>query len=288
MLLSLVQQTARADSCDTAVRSEDVARCLAAQVRAADERINSSYRQLSAKESPGERLRLRDEERAWIRQRDAACGISEHGSDREQWYAELLVDYRTAVCATHYELDRAAELERRLSGSPGPAAPVGERRPAVSPPAGEASTYNVLSRATLRTGRWYFEVTIDRASISASAATAVWWGCRLEHISSGSITHVHSTDTAAPMVRGAIAIDLEAGRIYIRRDGVWVQGAPGSSGGDDVTPGQRYRCGIETTVPVGPLLDAHQLQLNFGDAPFDYALPEGYRPLADASSAASN
>jgi uncharacterized protein YecT (DUF1311 family) len=282
--LSLAHQPARADSCDNAVRSEDIARCLAAQVRAADERINSAYRQLLSKESPDERLKLRDEERAWITERDAACAISERSSDREQWYAELLVDYRTAVCATHYALDRAAELERRLSGSAAPAAPAAGVRVAALPAAAQASLYNIMSRAALRSGKWYFEVTIDPARISATAATALWWGCRWERDSTGSITRVHAADTAAPTVRGSIALDLDAGKLYVRRNGVWLEGAaPGSSGGNDVTPGRPYRCGVETTLPVGPLLDSHQLRVNFGDAPFDYALPEGYRPLSSAA-----
>jgi len=269
------------------VRSEDIVRCLAAQVRTADQRINSSYRQLIAKGSPDERARLRDEERDWIKRRDAACGISERSSDREQWYADLLVDYRTAVCATHYAQDRAAELERRLSGAVAPAAAARETRAAAAPPGSEMSMYDVMSRAAVRSGKWYFEVTIDPVKISATAATAVWWGCRWEHTSTGSVTRVHAEDTAAPILHAAIALDLDAGMVYIRKEGAWRTGPPGSSGGIDVTPGRPHRCGIETTVPVGDLLASRQLKLNFGDAPFDYSLPEGYRPLASAPVTAS-
>ena len=93
---------------------------------------------------------------------------------------------------------------------------------------------------------------------------------------------MHREDAAKSALHAAIALDLDAGKLYVRWDGLWHEGAPGSSGGIDVTPGQQYRCEVETTVLIQPLLMQGLLKLNFGDTQFDYEMPAGYSTLAAA------
>jgi hypothetical protein len=56
---------------------------------------------------------------------------------------------------------------------------------------------------------------------------------------------------------------LDPGKLYVRKDGLWVEGAPGSSGGNDVMPGQPYQCGVETTVEITPLIEQGLVRVNF-------------------------
>ncbi len=240
--------------------------------------MNIAYQRAMSALGEKERLTLKHAQRAWIKERDTACGLDEHQTDRELWYQDVLHDYRKAVCATHYEADRTAELNGLPTGGSSPA-PAVARAPDISQAPGR---YNVFWEFPVRTGRWYFEVTIDRSKISVTDPTVVWWGCRRDRTSIGSLTRVHVTDTNEPIQHGGIALDLVAGKLYVRKDGLWVEGAPGSSGGSDVTPGQPYQCGVETTVELTPLIEQGLVRVNFGDSNFEYALPSGYAPLSSA------
>ena len=188
---------------------------------------------------------LRRRQRAWIKERDAACGLDEHQTNRDQWYQDVLRDYRKAVCATRFAQDRTTEASIKCCR--------GHRARLLLQLCTALSPAITCSRAKHREpADGTLEITIDPAKISASGATAVWWGCRLNQTSTGSLTRVHSTDLERPIVRGGIALDLDVGKVYVRRDGQWLEGAPGNSEGTDVTPGQPYHCGVETTVPIAP------------------------------------
>ena len=83
------------------------------------------------------------------------------------------------------------------------------------------------------------------------------------------------------IVRVGFALDLEAGKLYVRRNGAWPRGVPGSSGGMDLKLGRTYRCGADSTALVAPLVEKGFLQLNFGEKAFSYSMPDGYRPFAE-------
>ncbi len=40
--------------------------------------------------------------------------------------------------------------------------------------------------------------------------------------------------------------------------------------------GRAYECGVETSAPIETFLKRHLIEVNFGDMPFYYPLPEGY------------
>jgi uncharacterized protein YecT (DUF1311 family) len=47
--------------------------CVQAELKAQDERLNGAYKSAMAKRGPAEQAKLRIEERAWIKRRDAEC-----------------------------------------------------------------------------------------------------------------------------------------------------------------------------------------------------------------------
>jgi uncharacterized protein YecT (DUF1311 family) len=56
-----------------------MAACVQAELKSQDDRLNAAYRAAMARRGPAEQARLRTEERAWIRQRDADCDAQATG-----------------------------------------------------------------------------------------------------------------------------------------------------------------------------------------------------------------
>ena len=56
-----------------------MAACVQAELKEQDDRLNAAYRSAMAKRGPAEQARLRVEERAWIKQRDAECDAQATG-----------------------------------------------------------------------------------------------------------------------------------------------------------------------------------------------------------------
>ncbi|AHE56294.1 hypothetical protein NX02_23395 [Sphingomonas sanxanigenens DSM 19645 = NX02] len=63
-----------------------MAQCIADEIKVQDERLNAAYRSAMDKRDEAGKIALRDEERAWIKARDAECqGLAQGGSiDRIQ------------------------------------------------------------------------------------------------------------------------------------------------------------------------------------------------------------
>ena len=280
LTLVLATPVAFADECTAPTTSEAIAQCLGKDLRASDGKINASYQELMRNLVEPNRTELRRDQRTWIHERDTNCGLDTKELDREQWYQALLQDYSKTICATRYTRARTIALDAALDALPGHAATSNADQRAHPAPIGAQSEYQVLSNSSRSSGHWYFEVTMSPKDI-AITPTAVWWGCRIGYQSYGSLSQIHAADSALPLARGGIALDLEAGKLYVRKDGIWVHGAPGSSGGVDLSPGRPYRCGLETTVALAAMITNGSLRLNFGQEKFDYAMPDGYRPFSD-------
>ena len=56
---------------------------------------------------------------------------------------------------------------------------------------------------------------------------------------------------------------------------------PGSARGLDVKLGRQYRAFVISSVAMNGLIAKQLIQINFGDRPFAYAMPPGYRPFAE-------
>ncbi|OGP68866.1 MAG: hypothetical protein A2W27_01350 [Deltaproteobacteria bacterium RBG_16_44_11] len=275
-----------ATECDNPKSSEEVAYCLGKELRNSDVKINQTYQTLISKLAKDEQEKLRQDQRAWIKERDSVCNCTSKESNREKWYQWLLKDYRKTVCVTRYTRQRTAELDRMLTDlslkSEVKETPTVPAQPASKKVKNVQGNYAMWSTNNKTSGRWYFEVTINRADIAKFSPTALSIGCtdRKFHTTSGVLYQIRSSDTNAPVFREGFALDLESGKLYLRGNGTWYKGVPGSSGGLDLKLNP-HNCGIETTVLIAPLIEKGYLQLNFGEKPFVYSIPDSYRPFVE-------
>jgi uncharacterized protein YecT (DUF1311 family) len=273
----LAAGTAVADDCADPKTSSAIAQCLAQDLRHSDDKINSSYQELMSKLDDPVKAELRRSQRAWIKERDSDCGTDTRETDREKWYQFLSTDYGKIVCVTRHTQQRTATLERMLEK---PSVNDSQKTP-PAPVANDKLDYRLLSKTSRDKGLWYYEVTVNPAEIAPYAPTTVWFGCRLEHQYAGGLFQVRAKRIIGQPMIGGIALDLDAGKIYVRIDGRWIVGEPGSSSGEDIKLGQQYRCGVETTALLAPLLANGSVEINYGKTSFVYLLPAGYRPFSD-------
>jgi uncharacterized protein YecT (DUF1311 family) len=282
-LALLMCNVGRAADCTDPRSSQEVAQCLEQTLRAADARINETYAEIMAKlDVPGQQ-QLRDEQRAWVRRRDMDCGLDSRKLTREQWYQELLTQYASAVCVARYTQNRSSYLDGLLRKD-STSGEIPAKTPANATPPEQSAAYESISRTGRQTGLWYFEMTISRFVLKTENpfdVVAIWAGCRRPHWHGGATTRIIPAMTYAAVHIG-IALDLNAGKMYMLGPQGWVNnGEPGSSAGLDVKLGQLYRCGLESAIPLRPLLDDHTLDINYGEHGFYYQIPDGYRPFAD-------
>jgi len=279
-LLAFLPSLGRAETCATARTSEAIAACLIDDLKASDVGINETYQKLMTTLPNSGKVVLRARQRAWVKERDAACAVDEKERDRERWYQALAGDYGKVICVTRYSRERTEELDRQLRALTAPAGPSDVPQPAKSI-VSTSDPYQRFWSGTHEKGRWYFELTLDTRAVVKTGPTALWWGCRAGGKTHGTLWQVHGVGTTQPVSHGAVALDLDDGMLYTRIDGVWAGGPPGSNTGLGLKLGQPYQCGVSSTLAIGPLIDAGLLKINFGDGHFDYSIPDGYLPLTN-------
>lgn len=269
--------------------------CLAQDLRDSDKRINAVYKALMGSLDEAAKVTVRDAQRAWLKKRDRACDLDSKETDREKWLQGILADQERSVCVVRYTFTRVAELDALLTAK-GPAAPAdlppAPVAPAVLAPAAQAAAlpatlaaadegYALVSRTRHQTGRWYYEVWIDRAGLAARGDMLMNVGFAGSG-TSGVVrsVNVRRSHVGAPPVVLGLAIDLQQGAVYIRHNGEW-KAAPGSNGGTEVKLGRDWSAGLTASTELTELVRAGLIKINLGERPFDYALPDGYRPLAE-------
>lgn len=225
-----------------------------------------------------ERGKLRDEQRAWLKERDDVCMLDQHISNREKWLRDVLTDYRKTVCVTRYTQYRAVELEQMLSNRKAASSAPSDLAP-QTPPKAEQSKYQFASPTVRNQGHWYFDVTVYARDIARLGFNALWLGCweKETNTSAGMIVYVRDEKGAPGKVTYGFALDLDAGRLYISMNGAWPNGEPGSARGIPAKVGGEYRCGVESTMPIGPLVERGLLAVNYGiPNSFPYRIPSGF------------
>jgi hypothetical protein len=129
-------------------------------------------------------------------------------------------------------------------------------------------------------GRWYVELTLhlDPGEKAPGAWTDVGIVARgAERISGYGARRTLGEQMADGDAIG-LAIDLDAGRLYVRRNGVWVDGEPGQPDGGGVIARRReYLVAVSITRPPGKKDRSDSWTANFGAAPFAASIPERYR-----------
>ena len=279
LLLALAPiSVTQASECDRPQTSDAVASCLGIDLRQSDVHINGLYKQLMGRLGEADREKLRAEQRAWLKERDDVCMLDQHVSSREKWLRDVLTDYRKTVCVTRFTRYRAVELEKMLSNQKAASSEPNDLA-TQSPPKTEQSKYQIASPTVRNQGHWYFDVTVYARDIARLGFNALWLGCweGKSNTSTGMIVYVRDESGAPGNVRYGFALDLDAGRLYISTNGAWQNGEPGSARGIPAKVGGEYRCGVESTMPIGPLIERGLLAVNYGiPHSFPYRIPSGF------------
>lgn len=281
----LIAGPALAD-CANATASAEIKSCLAQDLRDSDARINASYKLLMASRDEAGKTALRNEQRAWLKQRDTMCSLDNKISDREKWLQAIMASDAKTLCVTRYTFARVTALNSQLPKSaeplpPAPQAPRLDQDPSAAAPKNTVykdDGYTLTSAASQTKGKWYFELSIDRGQIARLGDVLLesgYQGPQGGIIYSISVRH---TDTGKAPVNVGIAIDLDNGAAYTRWNGNWGE-QPGSNAGISVKLGLPYSAWLASSSPLGSFVQRGLIKVNLGEHPFVYTLPDGYRPF---------
>jgi hypothetical protein len=133
-------------------------------------------------------------------------------------------------------------------------------------------------------GRWYAELTLrlapgakepgawtDAGIVAQGPQRLFGYGARRtlgEQMADGDVI--------------GLAIDLYAGRLYVRRNGIWVDGEPGDAdGGIRFRRLLEYAVAVSITRPLSQDGDSDAWTANFGAREFAATIPDGYRPYVE-------
>jgi uncharacterized protein YecT (DUF1311 family) len=168
-------------ACGQEDSDEGMRACLAQDLRDSDQRINAVYKSLMELNDESGKVRLRDEQRAWLKSRDKTCKLSSKESDREKWLQSILANQEQTVCVVRYTFSRVTSLDQALSQKApnkpleAPSAPGAPQFQSnanaadVKLPASlmfEDDGYKARTASSHERGKWYYEVWIDRGQIS--------------------------------------------------------------------------------------------------------------------------
>lgn len=265
--------------CDDPKTSLEISLCLGKELRDSDVKINQSYKELMGRLTGRDKATLRNQQRAWIKERDTVCDLDTKETNREKWFQELLLDYGKTICVTRYTRKRTGELDRMLSNSSMQPGMISE------PPKADASPANNLDVAYDRrpatvhmNGKWYYEMLIDYSQVAQIGPVALVIGVSESGHLVGSMDNIRKQDAGKDPITVGIAVDLDNGKLYISRNGAWIGGAPGSNEGLDLKLGRNYygTFAISADSPK-TYLDNKALIPNFGDRQMTYAIPAGYK-----------
>jgi uncharacterized protein YecT (DUF1311 family) len=281
--------TAFAD-CAASTKASDAKACLAQDLRNSDDRINAVYKLLMASRDDAAKIALRNEQRAWLKQRDSMCRLDNKETDREKWLQAILSDETKTLCVVRYTFARATALNDQLPKTTNAAAlPDAPRAPktAGDPAVGAAPPntkftddgYMIVSTDTHLKGKWYFEVRFDRGRLAALGDYLFESGYHSadDHGVLKEIPIRHKAAGEPPFILG-FAIDLDNGGSYARIDGNWDE-VPGSNADIPTKLGTPYHMWLAGSSPLGHLLQLGLIKVNLGDQPFAYTMPDGYRPF---------
>jgi uncharacterized protein YecT (DUF1311 family) len=294
--LVLAATAARAD-CSNGTSDAEIKACLGQELRDSDQRINAVYKAIMASRDDPGKIALRDQQRAWLKSRDKACTLDNKEPDREKWLEAILTDESKTVCVVRYTFARVGELDELLKQAGGassdlPAAPQAPKfadETAPSPiPAWNRfiysdEDYQLRSNVSHDRGKWYFEMQIDGGRIALLGDVLLTVGFRAAAPQQGGVIHlvnIRHTHTDMPVVHVGFAIDLDNGAVNARNNGVWSQ-PPGSAGSSEVKLNRAYQVFLEGSSPLDSLVRRELVTINLGEKPFEYAIPDGYRPFSE-------
>jgi hypothetical protein len=211
------------------------------------------------------------------------CTFSGDGATPPIVYAffELAANCRQAFCG--YVI---FPLARRTSLPPSSPTSLPTQPPAASAsqrPASDADPYVTAFDnrvATVHsTGRWYFELAIDREKVVDIYPTEVLFGVSDKERFTGTSEKVTAERNNLRTVEIGIAVDLDNSKLYVRRDGIWMTGMPGSNRGSDLKSGRNYYAAlmVASKPHYQEYLDRGAIIPNYGGIqPTAFLAPPGY------------
>jgi hypothetical protein len=143
-------------------------------------------------------------------------------------------------------------------------------------------SYQLRSNVSHNGGKWYYEMQIDGGRIALLGDVLLTAGYIAVTPEQGGVVHsinIRHTRSDLPVMSIGFAIDLDNGLVNIRYDGVWKE-PPGSAGSTDVKLNRAYQTYVEGSSALDSLIRRELVSINLGEKPFEYAIPDGYRPFS--------
>ncbi len=102
-------QASASTTCDSATTQADINKCIAAELKTEDSKLNNSYRNLQRVLNKSEKKQLKTVQLAWIDFRDKACKFSARSSVGGSAYSMVLNS-----CLTTYTQQRRIQLDKEI------------------------------------------------------------------------------------------------------------------------------------------------------------------------------
>lgn len=263
--------------CDLKAGGSGLAACLATQLGKAEEALRASYDKLLQANRGSERALIAQEHDLWLALRDRECRVSLQQTAGTSWIEGLARDQSQALCVL--TLTRLRESELRLYGGSSYARMMAAR---VNP----RRTYQITSFESHSEGKWYFEVSIDATQLALAMDALIFVGVQGESGDIGRLVTVRPDGGGIGQMvlllpaksRIGVAVDLDAGQVYLRENGKWITGAPESGAGLAIRKNSRVKASVNSSVPLNAAIDQKLVLINFGTLPFAEAPPAGFAP----------
>lgn len=254
--------------------THEIQQCIEEKARHSEENAGAWYETMLNAVRDKDKSDVRGQQLAWREARANTCGIDDEHADMGRLNEAELNDPVKATCIIQADDRRSLQLEaqfRALSSrsfeEPCPSKDCDRR-----------------SKSAHLYGKWYFEVTLrpvtyhhpldDRFVMGVETGGSSQW-----------LLSAPDPDVENQPRNFGLAIDLDEGYIFGRVNGVWRE-PPGNSKSHDCcrVPVVRrlfYVARVQHATVLTPFLQSGEIKINFGTEPFEYGLPEGYRPFDD-------
>ncbi len=248
--------------------------CLQESLQHADDELNALYARILESSSPANATALRADQRSWIRQRDANCGLAASSTTSTDWISTLAREPTKATCVYGSVTFRLNQLRARQSALREQRQQLLEKRETTFP-------------ATRRSGKWYAEfvfVTAAYGRTPGQMQAGAIDGVSFRGVDVPRSTMARDADPSGRYTIG-FAMDLDNGKYYTASNGDWLGAVPGSAEGLDLVRGKSHTLRLTSSGPsISTDLDLGAIRINTGQQPFRYPMPAGYRPYFSPAS----
>ena len=284
LMLALLSQAYPADRCaQSEIDGESAARCISQETQRAEQAVNDIYLALRDNLKGRDLAQLTQSQANWQSETNSQCGKGALRSASGNPSAGERSQDSSQICQLRELRQRIDALLRIRS--------LHQAKQAIrfEPDARPNHLHDFVETTLLprRAGKWYFEVELDgpgilqsQAGIAGDWPIAFWSGCSdmMSGYDVGTLIQFSRDNKRVGRETIALALDLDHNRLYLRRNGAWQNGPPGSSEGKPIRQGV-FQCGVAAVIATQPLIQAGLMTINFGQTPFKHPPPGGFAPL---------